>query len=100
MTTIYPIASNDTHLTVSGKISITAWASLRSAKAKVEAAEVAEEGRGGERRSRRKTPRPMAADPSLLTSSGSPIPQLGFGLYKVPADGGGERIIRDAVKVT
>lgn len=41
----------------------------------------------------------MAADPSLRSSSGSPIPQLAFGLYKVPADEEGERIIRNAVKV-
>ena len=61
------------------------------------AAEVAEQGRG--RRVKKEEPRPMAADPSLRMSSGSPIPQLGFGLYKVPADGEGERIIRDAVKV-
>ena len=40
------------------------------------------------------------ADPTLLISStGSPIPQLVFGLYKVPANEEGEEIILDAVKV-
>ena len=41
----------------------------------------------------------MAADPSLRMSSGSPIPQLALGLYKIPADEEGERIIVNAVKV-
>jgi len=40
------------------------------------------------------------AEPTLsISSNGSPIPQMAFGLYKVPANEEGEAIILDAVKV-
>ena len=39
------------------------------------------------------------ADPILQTSMGEAIPQLAFGLYKIPASEEGEEIILDAVKV-
>jgi len=38
------------------------------------------------------------AEPTLITPNGSSIPQLAFGLYKVPANEEGEAIILDAVK--
>jgi len=39
-------------------------------------------------------------DPQLtIPSSGTYIPQLAFGLYKVPADEEGESIILEAIKV-
>ncbi|KAK1739864.1 aldo-keto reductase family protein [Skeletonema marinoi] len=41
----------------------------------------------------------IMADPTLsISSTGSPIPQLAFGMYKVPANEEGEAIILDAVK--
>ncbi len=40
------------------------------------------------------------AEPTLITPNGSSIPQLAFGLYKVPANEEGEAIILDAVKVS
>jgi hypothetical protein len=42
----------------------------------------------------------MAMDPTLpISNCMPPIPQLAFGLYKVPANEEGEAIILDAVKV-
>ena len=38
-------------------------------------------------------------EPKLTTSSGLSIPQLAFGLYKIPADEDGVSIILEAIKV-
>lgn len=40
---------------------------------------------------------PLAAEPKLLMRNGNSIPQLAFGLYKVPASDKGEQIILDAI---
>ena len=42
----------------------------------------------------------QAEEPILLTlPTGGAIPQLAFGLYKVPSDADGESIITEAIKV-
>lgn len=40
---------------------------------------------------------PLATEPSLVMRNGKTVPQLAFGLYKVPASDEGERIILDAI---
>ena len=39
------------------------------------------------------------AEPYLTVANGSAIPQLAFGLYMVPADDEGVKIILEAIKV-
>jgi len=41
---------------------------------------------------------PLSIEPTLTMSNGKGIPQLAFGLYKVPAREEGERIILDAIR--
>ena len=41
---------------------------------------------------------PLSGDPYMRLRSGRPIPQMAFGLYKVPSGEQGERIILDAIE--